>query len=233
MLAPKCSSTRVIICSSLVPVAYVPCTIANTHAAAGLQNVPLHGNPVYFSELVTAEIKPHSMQGITAAQCAQAEGQLIRYACGSLLRLSSADAAIQYIKAVKAQGSGCPSIVCRTGELITSSGEVGNGVAFRAPKSFKELPLYFDSLPKLQRPEGQKLQQATDELSAMPGLISAVQDAQVGSRHALFVLLYCCSLAQLLYVLALASTSQTCTCKCALLQQLSNWQRLCFSGVID
>jgi len=210
----------------------MPGTIANTHAAAGLQNVPLHGNPVYFSELVTAEIKSHSVQGITAAQCAQAEGKLIRYACGNLLRLSSADAAIQYIKAVKAQGKGCPSIVCQTGELITSSGEVGNGAAFRAPKSFKELPLYFDSLPKLQRPEGRKLQQAIDELSAMPSLRSAVQDAQVGSIHALFVLLCCCSLAQLLYALALTGTSQTCTHKCALLQKLSNCARLCFSGVI-
>ncbi len=205
-----------------MPPTHVPCTIANTHACAGLQNVPLDGNPVYFSDLVTAVIKPHRMQGISAAQLTQAEGQLICYACGNLLRLGSADAAIQYIKAVKAQGIGCPSIVCQTGELITSSGEVGNGAAFRAPKSFKELPLYFDSLPKLQRPEGQKLQQAIEELSAMPSLRSAVQDAQVGSTHALFVLLFWCTLAQLLSVLAPTSTSPTCKRKRALLQLLSN-----------
>lgn len=145
--------------------------------AAGLDNVPLRGNPRYFVDLVTAELKPQSLLRSTAEQRSVAKGKLIRYACQTVLRMDTADSAAAYMKAVKAQGKPCPSMVCRdTGELITATGEVSNA---RAPTTFRELLLYFDSLPKSKSIEGQKLEQAIQHLSAIPDLDSAVEEAQV------------------------------------------------------
>lgn len=117
------------------------------------------------------------MPSSSAEQRTVAEGKLERYACQNLLRMDTAGSAAAYIKAVKAQKKPCPSMLCLdTGKFFSSSGEVSNA---RAPTTFTELLLYFDSLPKSKLPEGKKLQQAIDHLPDIFDLETAIQEAQV------------------------------------------------------
>lgn len=150
--------------------------------ATGRDNASDEGNPVFFADLVNAEIEPRRVPMGTSVQ--EVKEKVVQYACGGLIRMDSEDAAVKYMAAVKQKDNACPHILCHeSGKLVTTAGEIGDGPRFTAPATFAELQYgYFDDLPPSRRPEYVTWSIALKELSGVSQLQADMQKAQVCMR---------------------------------------------------
>ena len=145
---------------------------------------------MYFKDLVTVA---SNLPQIPPADYERVKGQLLEFACGSLLRMDTMAAAEGYMRAVKSKKGSCPSILCRAeGELVTSRGEMSNNSTFKAYCTWQGVRHYFDSLPKESRPECQDLQRVIVKLQAVPQLVTDYQTAQVRFFYPPLVLMALC-----------------------------------------